>query len=67
MTRKHYKAFAELFKRAKETEMSINGVITEAAKIFAADNARFDRDAFFTASGLWIKGVGEYARNDDGK
>lgn len=51
MTRKHYQAFADMFKRIKpiSERPTWDNIVIEAADMFAKDNPRFDRNKFYEA------------------
>lgn len=58
MSRKDYVAFARIIKTNLEISHSplervtVKGVATDMADLFAADNPRFDRQKFLTACGF---------------
>lgn len=54
MTKKDYKAFAEVFKIARQRNQSLNAIIAEVASVFYLDNNKFDRTKFYEACGLIV-------------
>jgi hypothetical protein len=75
MTRKDYKAFAQMLsKRLEDTDTTEeiwtwSDICQDIADLFMADNPRFDREKFYTACNFdeahghtwrtWAKGVGD--------
>ena len=56
MSRKHYRAVAEILKNYSEDypidSVGFKSMVTEFADMFLADNDRFDRNKFLEACGV---------------
>jgi hypothetical protein len=58
MTRKHFEAFAAMFREQMrfandDTNGVLSQLISETADLFAKENSRFDRQRFLRAAGYY--------------